>query len=239
MKYQQLVVNGCSYMHAYAIGNGHVDLAQALGIESALNLAISGSANSRIIRTTLKHSYYTTEPTFYVLGMTFIRRDDLPILKLTNPFEGRWTNPQNQDLASEWQHNWTQQETNDYVKLKEKWEIYAAEDQLEDLQYRMVSMIHDLKQRGHAVLVYQQADSVYQCFLDDPKFKLLAETKEIINGFRWRSVPWQHEQGVPGTDYDGIPGPYVPPDIVHPAGGRHQEVNKFLVDYINQNNILA
>jgi hypothetical protein len=58
-----VVVNGCSYHESYARGQGHLDLAQRLGfidehnIPQASSLAIGGSANSRILRTTLKHSY--------------------------------------------------------------------------------------------------------------------------------------------------------------------------------------
>ena len=80
MKYSQLVVNGCSYMGSYVNGGGHRDLAKNLGIEEYSSLAIGGSANSRILRTTLKHSYLTDKPTFYVLGMTFIGRSEIPIL---------------------------------------------------------------------------------------------------------------------------------------------------------------
>ena len=36
---QQLVVNGCSYTHSYASGNGHQDLAQRLGIATAHSIA--------------------------------------------------------------------------------------------------------------------------------------------------------------------------------------------------------
>ena len=79
MKYSQLVVNGCSYMELYANGGGHRDLAKSLGIEEYSSLAINGSANSRILRTTLKHSYLTNKQTFYVLGMTFISRAEIPI----------------------------------------------------------------------------------------------------------------------------------------------------------------
>jgi hypothetical protein len=240
MKYQQLVVNGCSYMHAYMIGGGHNDLAKLLNINNAINLAVSGSANARIIRTTLKHSYLTTKPTFYLVGITFIRRDDLPILEVTDEFEGRWTNPQNQDFADRWQFNWKQQDTVDYVRLKEKWEVFAAEDQLEDLQYRLITMVNDLKSRGHAVLVYQQADDVYRQFVDSEKFKLLAESKNIIDSLAWRAVPWQHEQGVPGTDYwgDAKRLSQVPPELVHPKDGCHQALNDFLVKYIKENKIL-
>ena len=66
-----LVVNGCSYMELYAIGKGHDDLAMQLQLNNPVSLAIGGSANSRILRTTLKHSY-TAPPTFYVLVMTLL-----------------------------------------------------------------------------------------------------------------------------------------------------------------------
>ena len=78
---QRLVVNGCSYMDVYASGNGHVDLASRLNIPTMESIAQSGCNNSRIIRTTLKDSYLTTEPTLYVLGVTFISRSEAPILK--------------------------------------------------------------------------------------------------------------------------------------------------------------
>ncbi len=60
---EHLVVNGCSYMEAYADGLGPLDLANRLGIPTADTLALGGSANTRIIRTTLKHSYQTDRPT--------------------------------------------------------------------------------------------------------------------------------------------------------------------------------
>ena len=122
---QQLVVNGCSYMETYASGQGHKDLAQQLGIPMAASLAINGSANSRILRTTLKHSYQTTVPTFYLLGMTFLSRLEWPILYQdpTREFEGVWTNPQNQQFRSQWQPHWTEHDTEQWVELKLKSEI--------------------------------------------------------------------------------------------------------------------
>ena len=81
-----LIVNGCSYMEGYAKGGGHIDLAAQLGIAKADTLAIGGSANSRILRTTLKHSYQVAEPTLYVLGLTFVTRNELTIIGM-NPEE--------------------------------------------------------------------------------------------------------------------------------------------------------
>jgi hypothetical protein len=57
---EQLVVNGCSYAKSYATGGGHVDLAKRFDL-IPYDLSITGSANTRIIRSTLKHSYETTK----------------------------------------------------------------------------------------------------------------------------------------------------------------------------------
>ena len=237
MKYKSLVVNGCSYMHKYAAGLGHVDLKTQLGIESAQSIAVSGSANSRILRTTLKHSYAATVPTFYVLGMTFISRLELPICEEETSFEGRWINPQNQEYKSRWQMHWTDQDSAQFVETKLKSETYSIVDRTEDLMYRMLSVINDLKSRGHAVLMYQQADTLYQEHLYDPKLALLNSCVEIVHGFEWRATAYQHEQGVPGSKYP--PGtPYIPPDITHPEQGHHHVLNAYLTNYINEHKIL-
>lgn len=237
MKYKQLVVNGCSYMHKYAAGLGHVNLKTQLGIDSAQSIAVSGSANSRILRTTLKHSYATTVPTFYVLGMTFVSRLELPICEEETSFEGRWINPQNQEYKSRWQLHWTDQDSAQFVETKLKSEVYSIVDRTEDLMYRMLSTVNDLKSRGHQALLYQQADNLYHEHLHDPKLALLNSCPEIVHGFEWRATAYQQQQGVPGSKYP--PGsPYVPPDMTHPEQGHHHVLNTYLTNYINQHKIL-
>jgi hypothetical protein len=237
MKYKQLVVNGCSYMHKYAAGLGHVNLKTQLGIDFAQSITVSGSANSRILRTTLKHSYATTVPTFYVLGMTFVSRLELPICEEETSFEGRWINPQNQEFKSRWQMHWTEQDSAQFVETKLKSEIYSIVDRTEDLMYRMLATINDLKSRGHQILMYQQADNLYQEHLHNPKLALLNSCPEIVHGFKWRATAYQHEQGVPGSKYP--PGsPYVPPDMTHAEQGHHHVLNAYLTNYINEHKIL-
>lgn len=238
MKYQELVVNGCSYMEAYAIGKGHVDLAEKLRIPNSKSLAIGGSANTRIIRTTLKHSYQTNQPTLYVLGMTFLSRLEIPILENQSEFEGRWTNPQNQQFAKNWQYGWTQHDTEKFVEIKLKSEMYSILDRTEDLMYQILSMINDLKARGHAVLIYQQADDLYQPFLDNPRLELFKTTNNIIDGYAWKAIEWQHENGVVATSYGRNPIHPVPINIAHRLPGHHQLLNEFLVNYIDQYSIL-
>ena len=230
-----LVVNGCSYMEAYAFGKGHVDLAERLGIATSESLAIGGSANTRIIRTTLKHSYYATQSTLYVLGLTFLSRLEIPILENQSEFDGRWTNPQNQQFVKDWQYNWKQADTDQFVDIKLKSEIHSILDRTEDLMYKILGMISSLQSRGHRVLVYQQADDLYQEFLDRPCLQFFKSTTSIIDGYNWRSVPWQLSNGVPPM-YNK---PNVPKDISHPAPGYHNLLNEFLVDYINQHSILG
>lgn len=232
----QLVVNGCSYMDSYAQGGGHVDLAQRLGIDNSASIAVSGSANSRILRTTLKHSYQSP-PTLYVLGMTFLSRLEIPICVPENEFEGRWTNPQNQEYKQRWQYGWSQTDSNKFVEIKLKTEIYSILDRIEDLMYRICSTVTDLQSRGHKVLVYQQADNLYQQYLSDPRLKWFRRP-EIIDGFAWRATEWQHNQGVKPTIYHPD-APHVPPDMTHPESGCHDCLNQYLTSYIQQHKILS
>lgn len=237
---QQLVVNGCSYMEAYASGGGHHDLAQKLDIPVVTSLAIGGSANSRIIRTTLKHSYITKVPTFYLLGMTFLSRLELPILN-QNPlreFEGIWTNPQNQQFRSQWITHWTDQDTDQWVELKLKSEMFSIVDRLEDLMYRMLSLQASLESRGHGVLMYQQADNIYQSYLDDARLSMLKNNTAIKNGFAWRSVAWQHQHKVAKMTYPEH-SQHVPPDMTHPLPGHHLMINTHLTQYIKDCKLLA
>jgi hypothetical protein len=224
-------------MKTYALGKGHIDLANQLGITRSDSLAIGGSANTRIIRTTLKHSYHTDVPTLYILGMTFLSRLEIPILDNQNEFEGRWTNPQNQAFVNDWQLHWTQKDTNQFVELKLKSEAYSILDRIEDLMYRLVTMITDLQQRGHRVLVFQHADDLYQGFLNDERLKLF-QRSEFVGGYAWRATPWQHEQGVNATVYDP-PMPVVSPETTHRAVGEHQQLNEYLCNYIHTHNILG
>jgi hypothetical protein len=238
MNYQELVVNGCSYMEAYTSGQGQIDLARQLNIPKTTSLAIGGSANTRIIRTTLKHSYQIDHPTFYVLGMTFVSRLEIPILEGQSDFEGRWTNPQNQQFKQYWQHGWTQAETDQFVDIKLKSEVFSILDRTEDLMYKIVSMINDLRSRGHGVLVYQQADNLYDPFINDLRLDLFRQNKNIVNGYAWKAIEWQHNQGVPTMDYGSNPIYEVPDNMKHRKPGHHQELNKYLVDYINSNQLL-
>jgi hypothetical protein len=232
-----LVINGCSYGASYAIGQGHHDLAKQLGLDNPVSLAIGGSANSRILRTALKHSY-TAPPTLYVLGMTFVSRLEIPICNPVDEFEGRWVNPQNQEASHRWQYGWAQADSDQFVEIKLKSELHSILDRTEDLMYRMLSAIADLQSRGHRVLMFQQADNLYQEHMDDPRLKLL-QRPEIIDGFRWRAVAWQHSQGVPPTDY-GLDAPHqVPLEMIHPAVGHHQKLNEYLTNYIQEHKILA
>jgi hypothetical protein len=238
MKYQELVVNGCSYMDAYAQGQGHQDLAERLGIPTASSLAISGSANGRILRTTLKHSYLSQTPNFYMLGMTFLSRDELPILISDNEFEGAWTNPQNQMFNTQWMSTWTERESQKYVDLKLRWEMCSILDRMEDLQYRMLAIIGDLQKRGHGILMFNQADNLFLPFADNSRLKFLGDCANIIDGYRWRSICWQHDQGVPSMDYSSNIVPKPPDEIKHRKPGHHVTLNQYLADYINQNHLL-
>ena len=137
-----VVTNGCSYMATYAQGKGHNDLALALQMQSD-DISITGSANSRIIRATLKHSYETKQKTLYVIGLTFISREELPICgwddgiypSEQDVWEGAWTNPQNQLFGKNRWKDWTDQDSKQWILFREKYESSTMVDRVENLMY--------------------------------------------------------------------------------------------------------
>jgi hypothetical protein len=101
----------------------------------------------------------------------------------------------------------------------------------------MLATITDLQNRGHRVLMFQQSDNLSLEHLDNPRLKLF-QRPEIIDGFKWRAIAWQYEQGVQPKDY-GPGAPYVPPEMTHPEIGHHELINEYLTNYIQEHKILA
>lgn len=240
-----LIVNGCSYMNVYAQGNGHLDLAKKLKLKHSESIAQSGCSNSRIIRTTLKHSYISQQKNLYILGMTFVSRSEAPILKCIDEdeetsFEGRWTNPQNQMFQSQWVHHWTFKDTKKFVELKLKEEVYSILDRTEDLMYRLLSLVESLESRGHRVLIYQQVDSSYFNVLSNPRLTLFQTKKNFIKGFQWLAIQSQHQRKVPIEDSIDHNSEYgvCPDEIKHRKIGSHAILNTFLTNYIENYKIL-
>jgi hypothetical protein len=233
---QHLIVNGCSYMEVYAVGSGHHDLCQQLGLPSCESLALGGSSNSRIIRTTAKHAATnTTHPTLYVLGMTFINRWELPVA-LNNPeFEGAWRNPQSQ-LTEKYLGPWTLEKTRQWADLNFAGHACGAVDLLEDLMYRLVSLKYWLESRGHRLLVFRQINDDVDELLDHARLDLFGDDMVFVNRYRWASIPWQMEQQVPESVITSDYPP--PPHYRHRMPGHHQKLNYFLTDYIKHRNLL-
>jgi hypothetical protein len=245
MSVGRLVVNGCSYMEVYSSGHGHHHFAEQLSISDYKSLAIGGSANSRILRTTLKDSYNADVPTIYILGLTFISRSEIPILKYVNEneessFEGRWTNPQNQMFSNRWENFWTEKDTDLFVSLKLKSELFSLLDRTEDLMYQTIALIDSLKSRGHKIIVFQQADDSYNYLLDTPRLSLFRNYKEIVRGFGWQAIQWQHQNGVKISGGSDFKNKYSEPseEIKHRMPGEHQKLNEFLINYIKEYKIL-
>lgn len=238
-----LVVNGCSYMYTHVEGNGHVDLANRFGV-SADSLTISGSANSRILRTTLKHSFETPHRCLYILGLTFISREELPICRWDpqihpteqEVWEGAWTNPQNQGFGqNRWIENWNAWDTKQWVLFREKYEQRSLVDRLENLMYNLLATAHSLQLRGHQVVMFQQTDEWWHHLLpeESSRLKLLENNPSIIDGFRWCGIREQHKAGVPH-----VPGEeHIDPEMRHRLSGEHGWLNDYLERHIRHHEL--
>jgi len=237
----RLVVNGCSYMAYYDRGGGTQDLASCLGIPTSENLSMNSACNSRIIRTTLRDSYKTLVPTLYIIGITFLTRYELPTRLERDNEDGKWRSL-NSGLSSsttssfepEFDKHFTVQDLIEYSALWDKFTTLGIEDLAVNLQYQLLSLRDSLHYRGHRCVIFNTAEHVLDWVIDNKSFDLLKSNKQFVQRLKWKSIPWQFEQGA-----DFYPGDEKhPADSRHVALGQHQWLNKFLVDYINQNGIL-
>lgn len=238
---KHLVVNGCSYMDVYASGGGAHDLVDRLGMQSCENLALGGSCNSRIIRTTAKHAHQNNRrPSFYLLGMSFMNRWEIPVSLSDDKFEGTWINPQSRH-QEKYLGPWTQEKTHEWADLNFDAHVYGMLDMLEHLSYQLLSLRLLLEQYGHRLLVFRQiSDQPEQEMLqhlEDPRLDtIFGDPMLFVDRYRWTAVHWQHQQGVPQSAIRNDPPP--PPEFRHRRPGHHDLVNEYLTDYIKRNKIL-
>jgi len=230
----RLIVNGCSYMQCYAQGQGHQDLADRLFVSESQSIAKAGTCNTRIIRTTLKHSYQSTQPALYVIGLTFLDREELPIGKEQSQSEGRWIGIQNGFLDSNFEDTWSQRDCDNYMDLKVKIRMVDnLIDRIEDLMYKVLSMIGDLRSRGHQALVFAQVAEDFQPHVNHPRLQLLKSNANIVDGLTWGANAWQIAQGVK-TDSDSR----IPLMMQHISPGEHRYINAFLENYIQEHDLI-
>jgi hypothetical protein len=239
---QQLVVNGCSYNEVWSLGSGLEQLALALGLPQYKSLALGGANNSRILRTTIKHSYQTDVPSLYLVGLTFMSRWELPIVETNGEetFEGGWVNPQSQKHADgKFIWNWTDSDTETYKNLLFKSSAFAQADQLEDLMYRCISVAADLERRGHKIVFWNNPDqSIPDLVKNSTRFDLLKNNPAFVDGLSWVAIPWQHEQGAIASQ--PLPGVEQPPQqLRHILPTEYKYLNGYLTQWIKDNKILT
>lgn len=232
---QRLVINGCSYMDAYAVGNGHVDLALQLNIPTAESFARPGSANSRSLRTCLRDCYNTSVPTLYVVGLSFFSRTEITVVTPPDPVEQTWISVQNRlPFKYSYTNMWTEQDMKTYIDLKTKYMSLGFEDQFESLAYQLLSLVDTVISQGHQILIFNQVEQLHLEYGSPKTFDILAKRVNIIDQLKWTAIPWQFANGTTPMDRNS----HMPLNIRHPNYGDHHNLNRFLIDYIKDNNLL-
>lgn len=222
-------------MQFYARGNGHSDLAAALGIQKCLSLAKSGSCNNRIIRTTLRDSFINPEPTLYVIGLTFLSRYELPVNQDRTESDGKWLSFTTQgSVYTDLDPGVSKKDLESYRDIWLRVNLISVDELVDDLQYRLLSMCHSLNHRGHGCVIFNTADAVFDYVLDQPSLIPLKSRREIIHGLAWRSIPWQFDQGAAWLPNDEN----LDRNCRHVAPGQHQWLNQYLTNYIEEHKIL-
>ena len=235
----RLVVNGCSYMQFYAHGNGHGDLASQLKISDYHCLAKNGSCNNRIIRTTLRDSFANPDPTFYLIGMTFVSRYELPVNQDRTDQDGKWLSFTTQGSVypptAVMDPCVSKKDLKSYQDIWSKINLVSVDEWAEDLQYRLLSMCDSLNHRGHSCIIFNTADTVLDYVLDQSKFQPLRSHPQIIHGLAWRSIPWQFDQGAAWPTNEE----HLDRNCRHVAPGQHKWLNRYLTNHIQEHKILG
>lgn len=229
----RLVIAGCSYMEYYAEGHGHVDLATRLQLKDYHSLAESGSCNDKILRSVLRDCFTTTEPSLYVIGLTFLHRYELPI-RATENKDGLWESCAGKTLTSRntnWRQNITLAEYNEYCALRAH--MFYLSESLEKMMYWLLATIRAIKDRGSRIVVFNTAEYGVDDFINQSRFQLL-DVPEIVGGYRWHSIQYQFEHGAKCNPHDLN----LNVNVRHVAPGQHQWLNDFLTNYINKHRIL-
>ena len=171
----------------------------------------------------------------YVIGLTFLDRDELPIQKYNHEcIENTWINPEN-SYRPEYQVPWTSAASEKWVELKAKAGFCSRLPRTEDLMYRLLSFKNDIISRGHRILIYQQADYLYSTeFVDHPSLRFFKNDPVFVKGLDWQAIKWQFEQGATWLPEDHA----LLPDVRHVAPGQHKWINEFLYNYIQEYKIL-
>ena len=226
-------------MQNYARGNGHSDLAEQLDIQSYHSLAMPGSSNNRIIRTTLRDSFVNTSPTLYVIGLTFLSRYELPVNLDRTEIDGKWLSFTTQGSVypstAIMDPCVSKKDLESYRDIWLKINLASVDELAEDLQYRLLSMCDSLNHRGHGCVIFNTADAVLDYVLDQPQFVPLKSQHQIIYGLSWRSIPWQFDQGAAWLPTDRA----LDRNCRHVAPGQHQWLNQYLTNYIDEHKIIG
>ena len=232
MGINRIVFNGCSYVNHYTAGMGGHDLAEKLGInkENICDLSEPGSSNSRIIRTTLEDCH-NNNSSLYVIGITFIHRYELPILKEQ---QFQQINRHINDVG-DLNDGITIHDIEKFHKLKTKFEINADKLMLIDTLYAYTSMIDSLLNNGHKVVLFNTAEIIFKYFTDDKDLEYINRyNKYIVEKFNWYSNQYQLDKGAMIDETD-LHRNHIPDICKHIKQGEHKYLNEFLYDYINSN----
>ena len=247
MKIKRLVANGCSFINHYTQGHGHHDLANSLNIPECFDLSVAGSSNQRIIRTTLQDCYQTKTPTLYIIGITFLYRFELPVLVKEEEEEEKEDIIDNSKYQSfNFTHDCnyynnldagiTINDINTFKKLLFKFISFAEEEQVIALYNSIVATIDSIIANGHTAVVFNTGELIFKRYANHTKLKHIKKYKQIIESFNWLSNRYQFDNGAKcDTNDENL---NIHQECKHVASGQNKHLNKYLINYINTNNII-
>ena len=220
----ELLINGCSYTVNWSPLSG--ELGTQLGFTTTTNLSLAGSSNDRIFRTTLDY-LLTHKVDYVILALTFWDRQEAPWAKL-----GIWT---------DYSHNGLMRASE--VRSPELYDAYIQDRYRYDIDINYVGKLLDslitftgwLDSQAIKYLVFTSSGNYFHYpvgTIVQTRLDYLKTNPRIIDIECWNSNQYMHNHGGIGLEQDW------PPDGRHYTSESFSSLNKFIINYINENNLI-
>lgn len=234
----KLLLNGCSYAHRWAhewYTTGNISaLAQRLGYDETVSLAVSGSSNARIFRTTLEYLTLNPDVDFVVIALTFYNRFEAPWAS-PRPIEGRWVS---------YSHNGVTNRESDEHLVYERPEIkrYIDDRYRYDLGVEYIdALLADLifftgwlDAQGYKYCIINPCERLYaddKGMFDTAKMRWIRENPKIVDIENFIANKWMHEQGAVCPEDETN----LDPMYRHYGNDGFTMLNEFMYNYITKN----
>jgi hypothetical protein len=232
----KLLLNGCSFSANYGVA---AKLGSDLGYDEFVNLAIGGSSNRRIIRTTVEYLEHNTVD-FVLLGLTFWERQEGAFLK-TQPHKDNWMSYNPMGLQglfappdTEFVFDNTRSSIEKYILERYRYDLNLM--YLDQLMCDLVMFTAYLEQRNIKYLIFNTCELEYTNYFtnfNSTYQKAIDQNKRIVPLDKFVSNVYLYEKDARYAPNEA----QWSPNAIHYNSEEYRHINDYLLNYIRENRL--